>query len=715
MLYAREFKMHGTQDFSQTTAESITSGEITVAVIGGGPGGLFTAWSLESKLGALCKVVVLEASDRAGGKIVTGQIGGTGIYEAGVAEIYDYSALGFDPLRQLIEGELGLPIQHIRGGGCVLRGKIVPSVEDLAPLFGQKTLDAVLAFRAKCASLVTPGGFYQSARSADNAHPWARRTGEDILANEIDDDIARQYIRVMVHSDVAAPPHLTTGLNLLKNVLMDVPGYIDIYSVGGGNESIVEKLEEQLDSELRLDTMVQCVSALPNGRFRLDTGHHDHSESFEADYVVAALPLSALAMIDWRDGKVQHAIDRHMSRFDTPGHYLRVTMLFEKPFWRDHLSEAWWMIDAFGGCCVYDEGARHDMGSWGALGFLIPGNAALAMANMSDERIENLCIDALPAEFGDVRKLVVDRRVHRWMASVNAIPGGMPVRGLTENHQPAPVSAPGLFVVGDYLFDSTLNGVLDSAEAAADLVTSDILIRRRNRRLADDRSFAPHRAALPAQQALGAAALADAIAAVWTLPAGARILEVGAGAGARVAALRALGFDAHGLEMDPRAHAATPRDLARFNLYGDALHLPHGDASFDIVIENCLCRLPARSAPDAAREMRRVARRGLAVASVTSDLPLDLIERHDLLDGVETLSSRWAWSEHFSTAGFGFALSGKFHLEAAWDAVAAAHFGPGLWFEEAESFSYSFYDCLPGEGAAKAAPEPVRREHATAE
>ena len=715
MLRAWEFEMHGTQDHSKSIAESTTSGEFTVAVIGGGPGGLFTAWSLESKLGAHCKVTVYEASERAGGKIVTGSIGGTGIYEAGVAEIYDYSELGFDPLRQLIENELGLKIQHIRGSGCVLRGKIIPCVDALADAFGQKTLDAVLAFRAKCAALVTPAGFYQSARAADNAHPWASRSGDDILAREIDDDIARQYIRVMAHSDVAASPHLTTGLNLLKNVLMDVPGYIDIYSVGGGNEQIVARLKSELHCQIRLDAMIQTVAALPGGRFKLATATGDAGESFEADYVVAALPLSALAMIDWRDGKVQHAIDRHMGRFDTPGHYLRVTILFEKPFWRDHLSEAWWMIDAFGGCCVYDEGARHDMGSWGALGFLIPGNAALAMANMSDERIENMCIDALPAEFGDVRKSIIDRRVHRWMASVNAIPGGMPVRGLTENHQPAPDAAPGLFVVGDYLFDSTLNGVLDSAEAAADLITCDVLIRRRNRRFAGNPALAPQRAAMPASEALSAAALADTFAAVWKLPAGARILEVGAGAGSRVAALRALGFDAHGLEMDPRAHAATPRDLARFNLAGDALHLPHGDASFDIVIENCLCRLPARSAPDAAREMRRVARCGLAVASVTSDLPLDLIERHDLLDGVETLSSRWAWSEHFSTAGFGFALSEKFHLEAAWDAVETAHFGPGLWFEEAESFSYSFYDCLPGEGAAEPAPEAARREHATAE
>jgi hypothetical protein len=41
-------------------------------------------------------------------------------------------------------------------------------------------------------------------------------------------------------------------------------------------------------------------------------------------------------------------------------------------------------------------------------------------------------------------------------------------------HRPEPVGHPGLFVVGDYLFDSTLNGVLDSAELVVDKITEDI-------------------------------------------------------------------------------------------------------------------------------------------------------------------------------------------------------------------------------------------------
>ena len=64
-------------------------------------------------------------------------------------------------------------------------------------------------------------GFWQD----DNKHPWARRTCEEIL-NEVDDPTARKFLKAMVHTDMATEPHLTSGLNGLKNFVMDLPGYI---------------------------------------------------------------------------------------------------------------------------------------------------------------------------------------------------------------------------------------------------------------------------------------------------------------------------------------------------------------------------------------------------------------------------------------------------------------------------------------------------------
>ena len=42
---------------------------LDLAIVGGGPGGLMSAWYLKKKLGELCRVTIFEASDRLGGKI----------------------------------------------------------------------------------------------------------------------------------------------------------------------------------------------------------------------------------------------------------------------------------------------------------------------------------------------------------------------------------------------------------------------------------------------------------------------------------------------------------------------------------------------------------------------------------------------------------------------------------------------------------------------
>jgi len=44
---------------------------------------------------------------------------------------------------------------------------------------------------------------------------------------------------------------------------------------------------------------------------------------------------------------------------------------------------------------------------------------------------------------------------------------------------PEPKEHPGLLAIGDYLFDSTINGVLDSADIATDLALRFLGIRRR--------------------------------------------------------------------------------------------------------------------------------------------------------------------------------------------------------------------------------------------
>lgn len=673
-----------------------------VAIIGGGAGGLFTAWHLAAKAGLSCQITVYEATARLGGKLETGQFSGVGPYEAGVAEIYDYSALGPDPLHDLIVKELGLEIKHIQGGPCVLDGKIVLETDDLAKSFGEAARDEALAFRKRCADLMSLESYYLSIAEEDNAHPWAEVSGAALLEREFKDDGARRYIRAMAHSDVAAPAHLTNGLTFLKNVLMDVDGYMDIVAVAGGNEQIITRLAEELDADVRLNTNVIAVEPLADRTYQLEMLVNGFQETVIADYVVVALPLSALSTIHWRSEALELAMEKHVGYFDRPGHYVRATFLFQRPFWREKIATDWWMLDAFDGCCVYDEGTRYDYGGYGLLAFLVAGNAALALANMSDEQIEQMCLDALPAELAHGKELLLDRRIHRWVASVSAIPGGFPVRPRGINHRPDPVHAPGLVMVGDYMFDATVNGVLDSAEVASDIILTDGVARRRSRpagAISIKSSAGTLNEALErVEELMSVQAVKDILGVTWGLEPGAKILHVGSGAGHMVAALRALGFDATGVECNREASLATSAELAEHNFCCDFAHLPFEDEEFDAVIETGLYRSAPNTVENAVAELYRVTRHGVLLGSVTTDLAIDPIERFNLLEGARILCSRWDWAERFYAAGFVHALFDRSRLGEAWDKAEASGIGSSQWYEDSESLLYCVYERAPGAG-----------------
>ncbi len=196
------------------------------------------------------------------------------------------------------------------------------------------------------------------------------------------------------------------------------------------------------------------------------------------DMVMVCLPHNWLSTVEWGNEKLRRAMVKHIRHFDRPAHYLRVIALFDTPFWEGKVKGSWFMTDAFGGACVYIEGSRHNVGKKGVLNWLIAGSDALAYVNLPHDQLIDTALKTLPKEFGDARQHLVEARVVPWISSVNALPGGLPVRDALTNHVPEPKEHPGLIVVGDYLFDSTLNGLLDSSDMASDIVLTQVMRRR---------------------------------------------------------------------------------------------------------------------------------------------------------------------------------------------------------------------------------------------
>src|SRR5205823_13253830 len=129
---------------------------LDLAIAGGGPGGLTSAWYFKKKFGDLCRVTLFEASDRLGGKIVTRKFDSApAMYEAGVAEIYAYSMTGPEPPRELIQ-LFGLQTIPMDAEQVQLDGELLNDVPGMRRKYGAKTAEAIEAFRKRCASMVSP-------------------------------------------------------------------------------------------------------------------------------------------------------------------------------------------------------------------------------------------------------------------------------------------------------------------------------------------------------------------------------------------------------------------------------------------------------------------------------------------------------------------------------------------------------------------------------
>jgi monoamine oxidase len=439
-----------------------------IAIVGGGPSGLMTARLLERAFGAGYRLTLFEASHRVGGKIQTCRFDcAPTTYESGVAECYAYDGVDRDPLRELV-AELGLTTSPTGSSAVVMNGAVLNDEHALAAHFGARTLAVVEDFRRRAVAMVPLASWRRGFGPDDNRHPWATRTCADVL-DEVPDPIARRYLQITAHSDMATEPHLTSGLIGLRNFLKAVPAYGAQYVIDGGMELLPRRLAASLArTDVEFDAPVMRVASTGSGSYTV-TSRRTGPREFDA--VVIALPYYRLQDIEWAGERLRRAMTRHVAHYDRPGHYLRISMLFDRRFWRHVFTGSWIMLDAFGGCCVYDETPSREGTTYGVLGWLLAGADALSSCNLDDRTLVSRALDSLPGALADEARLrIIEGRVHRWAGAVSGQPGGHPLRDESLAHRPEPVEHPGLVVVGDYLFDSTLNGVLRSAGIATNLL-----------------------------------------------------------------------------------------------------------------------------------------------------------------------------------------------------------------------------------------------------
>jgi monoamine oxidase/SAM-dependent methyltransferase len=684
---------------------------VKLAIVGGGPGGLMMAHLLERFPAGLFDVTLFEATPRLGGKVLTKRFDTIpALYEAGVAELYDYSDIGLDPLKTLVQ-DLGLKAVPMHGHAVVLGDEILRSEHDFRRRFGVPAFRALSEFHKTCAALYSSSDYYEGHVAVDRQHPWAHRTFREVL-DKIPDENARRYVEAAVRSDTATEPHLTSALNGLKNVLMDDPRYMRLYSIDGGIEKVVEGMVGGIkQTEIVSESRLVAIGRAPDGRYRLRLRNHDHTVACDFDRVVLALPHNSLSQIQFEVLPLRLAVQKHLARYDHPAHYLRVTVVFERAFWRGKIGGSYFLSDAFGGCCVYDEGLRHACEPYGVLGWLLAGNAAATLCNLGDRELIACALDSLPQPLTEGRGLFKEGRVHRWINAISGLPGGWDVQELRDRHVPAPESDPGLHLVGDYLFDCTINGVFDSAEYVSEAILSEWR-QRVYTEVAEETTPAlapPTAEAGPLgsdyfdyydgerpyeesfEEHFDETYTIDLIRTIFHRSPPYRLLDCGSANGLTLQRFARKKVDAWGIEYSPYIYARTPEAWRARNILGDVRKLPFDDGFFDFVYETCLCYLPEADLDTAISELFRVCRVGVFFGSITTDMTKEVIEAYELFEGIQTFSTLWEWSERFVRNGFRVATADLKVLQRAWKIEVEANQGDFAWYPDMESMRYCFY------------------------
>src|SRR5260370_22533602 len=110
----------------------------------------------------------------------------------------------------------------------------------------------------------------------------------------MEDLTAKRFCKVMARCEVALESQNTNGLNALKNFVMDVDGYIGLYSIQNGNEQLIDCLQSEVNASIQLNHRVLQVGKTAAGRYQLNIMNGNGPETKDFDLGLLSLPHSWL-------------------------------------------------------------------------------------------------------------------------------------------------------------------------------------------------------------------------------------------------------------------------------------------------------------------------------------------------------------------------------------------------------------------------------------
>jgi putrescine oxidase len=302
--------------------------EADVVVVGAGLAGLVAATDL---VAAGRGVVVLEARDRVGGRLLNVEIGGQP-NELGGEWIAPYQS----EMHALL-AELGIELFHSYREGDHLYidadGKLHRYHGDDDPL-PEGSARAYEAAVAKLDALVT---------ELDPEAPWQHRraaeldaiTFEQWLAAEVDDTLARDLLRAFMAGGYMTKPADTFSLLSALGTVAGAGSVANLFEpdlclhsrVVGGTQLIPLRLAERLGDRVVLDAPVRTLRWAADG-VEADAG----SVVVRARAAIVAVPPNVAGLIRFEPSLPAWRMRLHQAM--TQGDVIKVLAVYDEPFWR---------------------------------------------------------------------------------------------------------------------------------------------------------------------------------------------------------------------------------------------------------------------------------------------------------------------------------------------------------------------------------------------
>jgi monoamine oxidase len=390
---------HGSLARSEQTVE--------VAVVGGGLSGLAAALLLVQ---ARRSVVVLEASDRAGGRILNGDVGGA------VCELGAEWVSPAQPHIQALLKDFGIATfdTYITGMTTLyFDGKVTRFAEPPPPLPMESVAEIVAAIAQ--IDLMAADIPLEAPWTAPEAASWDAQTVATWIDDNIFTDAARTTLGLMTSGGICVAPRDLSLLHYLfiaasqggAEKLGTIKGGVLECRIVGGSGVLIEKLTAELGERVVLNAPVRRIDQ-SGSKVRLSTDRG----GVTADHVIVAVPPTMAGRIAY-DPPLPAARDQLTQRAPM-GAAIKCFASYPTAFWREaglngfvnNLTPGA-MIDGVFDCSPLS-------GTPGALLGLIEGDAAREWGPRPAAERKTAVLEAFATYFGPEARTPTDYREKDW-------------------------------------------------------------------------------------------------------------------------------------------------------------------------------------------------------------------------------------------------------------------------------------------------------------